>query len=282
MVARNLAVDIPILRRAPYFPRVTERCPTAFDPAATDRFGQRRIDRLTGSLPLRKRDAMMHLATIIAGAPPLPRPRGTTLLAVCAAILLAGCGSSRVQVNDIHPPSPSSDVISDAESEIVSNVEPRLRTEISRWEGTPHVNGGATATGMDCSAFVQRIYADVFDVDLPRTTRDQVNAGEAVDRDHLKPGDLVFFRPPTKTRHVGVYLSDGEFAHVSSSQGVTVSALDLPYWRRAYWTSRRILPSDLSYADGARQPAPAVDKPDERRVPDSSAAAPNGGRRGGW
>ena len=43
-------------------------------------------------------------------------------------------------------------------------------------------------------------------------------------------------------RHVGVYVGNGEFVHASSSKGVMLSRLDSKYWRKAYWTSRRILP----------------------------------------
>ena len=58
--------------------------------------------------------------------------------------------------------------------------------------------------------------------------------------DHLLPGDLVFFHPPNKIRHVGIYLGRGEFAHASTSTGVTISQMNSTYWRNAYWTARRV------------------------------------------
>lgn len=124
-----------------------------------------------------------------------------------------------------------------------SNIETVLRAEVQKWWGTPHVLGGEDRSGLDCSAFVRTVYDDLFDLPLPRTTKEQAQVGQAVSERDLQVGDLVFFQPPTKSRHVGIYLSGGEFAHVSSSDGVTISRLDDRYWRSAYWTSRRLLPT---------------------------------------
>jgi cell wall-associated NlpC family hydrolase len=154
-------------------------------------------------------------------------------------------------------------------------VEPILRQEVERWSGTPHVLGGTSAAGLDCSAFVQRVFAEAFDVDLPRTTDDQVEAGRRVNLSELQPGDLVFFQPPTKVNHVGIYLNEGEFAHVSSSAGVTVSELDLPYWRTAYWTSRRVLSDAPRTAARAEAPPPGIGLP-------ASVEAQGDTRRVGW
>jgi cell wall-associated NlpC family hydrolase len=52
----------------------------------------------------------------------------------------------------------------------------------------------------------------------------------------------VFFKPPGKKDHVGIYLGRGEFVHTSSRRGVTVSRIALSYWQKHYWTARRILP----------------------------------------
>ena len=60
---------------------------------------------------------------------------------------------------------------------------------------------------------------------------------------NLKEGDLVFFHNGKKKRkasHVGIYLKEGKFIHASSSQGVIVSALDEPYYRRCWMQGGRI------------------------------------------
>jgi len=162
-------------------------------------------------------------------------------LALLSLVILSACGSSsRLAVEPPFPEQlPQPEVLVDLP---VPNVENRLRSEVSRWEGTPHIYGGESPQGIDCSSFVQQVYASALRIQLPRTTREQVQSGRSVDRRDLRPGDLVFFRPPSKSRHVGIYLSDGEFAHASTSEGVTRSSIDDAYWQESYWTSRRVLP----------------------------------------
>jgi cell wall-associated NlpC family hydrolase len=106
---------------------------------------------------------------------------------------------------------------------------------------------------------VQSVYATEFDMSLPRTTEAQVRVGREVSRSALQPGDLVFFRPGWKDRHVGLYLSDGLFLHASSSSGVATSDLTRPYWRKRWWQARRV----IALADG----------PDS--ASESSSAAPD-------
>ncbi|MBN1848850.1 MAG: C40 family peptidase [Deltaproteobacteria bacterium] len=123
----------------------------------------------------------------------------------------------------------------------VNDVERRVREEYEKWEGTRHVLGGNDEGGIDCSAFVQAIYKSVFHINLPRTTKKQVNMGMPVNRSELQAGDLVFFKPPSAPRHVGIYLSGNEFVHASKSSGVTISEIDHMFWGKYYWTGRRIL-----------------------------------------
>ncbi|WP_458527107.1 NlpC/P60 family protein [Onishia taeanensis] len=122
-----------------------------------------------------------------------------------------------------------------------------LLAEHERWLGTPYRLGGESRRGIDCSALIQSIFRDRFDTELPRTTSQQVHEGRRVERGALKPGDLVFFRPPGTYRHAGIYVGDGFFLHASSSQGVSLSRLDNSYWRRYYWQARRPLaPTQLA------------------------------------
>ncbi|MBN4056342.1 C40 family peptidase, partial [Rhodothermus sp. AH-315-K08] len=166
-------------------------------------------------------------------------------------LLLAGCSTSSlvleepedvrsrvIQVletaaseNDTRP----SDSLSDRSGALaVSEAALALRQEIDGWMGTPYLWGGEDHKGIDCSAFVQNVFQDALGVQLPRTTAQQRYTGTAVDKDRLSFADLVFFHTPQKTRHVGIYLGDGAFAHASSSRGVMVSNLSESYWRDAY------------------------------------------------
>lgn len=100
------------------------------------------------------------------------------------------------------------------------------------WHGTPYRLGGASRHGIDCSAFVQITYRDLFGINLPRTTSEQLSAGQRVSRRALQTGDLVFFR---RGGHVGIYLENDQFLHASTSQGVKISNMNNQYWSRHYW-----------------------------------------------
>ena len=167
--------------------------------------------------------------------------RPAAFVTLFVVVMVAGCATSHQPAIESPTKRVQTPISSSAESS-ASDVYLRLREEIGDWAGTPHVLGGNTIRGVDCSAFVQQVYSSVFNLQLPRTTREQVRVGTQVSRHGLRPGDLIFFKPPTRTRHVGIYLEDGQFAHASSSQGVMISELDERYWDRAYWTSRRLLP----------------------------------------
>lgn len=114
---------------------------------------------------------------------------------------------------------------------------------IDEWMGVRYQLGGNTKNGIDCSAFVQRMFENVFCLDLLRTAREQfANAHLIKSIDSLTEGDLVFFKiKTTRISHVGVYLANRRFVHASSSQGVTISSLDERYWQRYYTGGGRVL-----------------------------------------
>lgn len=108
------------------------------------------------------------------------------------------------------------------------------------WRGVKYQWGGVTHQGIDCSAYMQRLYRDEFAIGLPRTTGEMIHRGRQVGKRNLQVGDLVFFKTGATTRHVGIYIGDGEFIHASSSRGVTQSDLDTAYWSSRYLAARRI------------------------------------------
>jgi len=108
-----------------------------------------------------------------------------------------------------------------------------------QWAGTPYRLGGMDQSGVDCSGFIQRIYADLGGTPLPRTTEQQARTGSPVKRHQLQPADLVFFKTDWKQRHAGIYIGNGEFIHASTSRGVMISRLDNPYWDDTWWMGRR-------------------------------------------
>ena len=109
----------------------------------------------------------------------------------------------------------------------------------NKWHQTPYKYGGFGSQGIDCSAFVQRAYFDLFGMKIPRTTKQQAKAGWKVSRSSITTSDLIFFKTGYNTRHVGIYLQHGDFIHASSSKGIIISNINDPYWKKRYWMTRR-------------------------------------------
>lgn len=115
-----------------------------------------------------------------------------------------------------------------------------LYAQHAEWGGTPYRLGGISKRGIDCSGFVQTTFLNRFDIWLPRTAEEQAAVGRPVSRHEVLPGDLVFFRTGRGKYHVGIYVENGRFMHASTSEGVTLSSLNDPYWSARYWKSKRL------------------------------------------
>jgi cell wall-associated NlpC family hydrolase len=136
--------------------------------------------------------------------------------------------------------------------------------------GTPYLWGGSSPqTGFDCSGLVQWAYAKV-GITVPRTSEQQILAsnGHPVDRRHLIPGDLVFFRDSTgDVHHVGISLGGDKFINAPHTGDVVkVASLDEPYYAEQFAGGRRF---DMAggqraqwvadTAGEARESAPEID-----------------------
>jgi hypothetical protein len=106
--------------------------------------------------------------------------------------------------------------------------------------GAPYRLGGSSVKGLDCSAFVRKIY-EFFGVTLPRTAREQARIGISVLREELEAGDLVFFNTRRLLGHVGIYIGNNEFVHASSrNKGVRIDSLKEPYYDRHFIKAVRL------------------------------------------
>ena len=106
----------------------------------------------------------------------------------------------------------------------------------------PYRFGGTTLRGIDCSAYVQKVFR-FLNIPLPRTAREQFHHGEDVTRDELATGDLVFFRTYARfPSHVGIYLGNNQFIHASSvDKKVTIDSLETPYYSKRFIGGRRLV-----------------------------------------
>lgn len=100
--------------------------------------------------------------------------------------------------------------------------------------------GTSIETGFDCSGFVQHVFANSCQLDLPRSASMQYQVGLEVAGDELQRGDLVFFRS-RRGWHVGIYTGDGHFIHSPNRRDtVKVSSLSSPYYKKTYLGARRL------------------------------------------
>jgi LysM repeat protein len=120
--------------------------------------------------------------------------------------------------------------------------------EISRqYANVKYRFGGEGNGALDCSAFVQRVYSEL-GIKLPRSSYHQYLVGQEVDKNELIPGDLVFFRTSKRApvTHVGIYIGDNKFVHVSSNRkGFAIDSLDDPYYRARFVGAKRVLNGEV-------------------------------------
>lgn len=167
-----------------------------------------------------------------------PRLNRFLLLCLTALILLTGGCANMVAV-PYAPQQPSAKLppVDPADNAFVRQ---QIYQQYQQWKGTGYAYGGLGKNGLDCSGLVYITYRDKLDQTVPRTTGKLAQSGVAVPRQQLRAGDLVFFTTGIKSRHVGIYIEDGKFLHVSTSKGVMISHLNDYYWKDRFLLARRV------------------------------------------
>jgi cell wall-associated NlpC family hydrolase len=125
----------------------------------------------------------------------------------------------------------------------------------NKFLGMPYLWGGTTPAifdttgkylsgGFDCSGFVQYIYKN-FDINLPRTTMEQVNEGASINLNSLETGDLVFFKTnpaiPTEISHVGIYIGNNKFMHSPKDNDVIKTSDLTGYYKENFVIGKRLI-----------------------------------------
>ncbi|MEJ6982366.1 NlpC/P60 family protein [Pedobacter sp. P351] len=111
----------------------------------------------------------------------------------------------------------------------------KLYRFIDDWMGVPNVPGRMDKKGADCSGFTVLLQKEIYNRQLPRTASQMAESIKRKYEDELKEGDLVFFNfNGQKFNHVGIYLQNNRFVHVSTSKGVIVSNLKDPWYYKYF------------------------------------------------
>ncbi|SDO47750.1 NlpC/P60 family protein [Paenibacillus sp. yr247] len=113
-----------------------------------------------------------------------------------------------------------------------------------RFLDLPYLWGGMSSFGYDCSGFAYNMHR-YFGILIPRDASDQAKQGTLIEKDHLEPGDLLFFayeEGKGAIHHVGIYAGDNQMIHspetVKSIEIVDLSTIKLAKEHcvsRRYW-----------------------------------------------
>ncbi len=111
---------------------------------------------------------------------------------------------------------------------------PVVRTAFSVL-GVPYKWGGSSpAEGFDCSGLVYWVFRQ-HNINIPRTSTQQIKAGKSVSRHSIQAGDIVCFDTgQSQGYHVGLATGRGSFIH-SPKKGSCVQESSL---RNRYWWTR--------------------------------------------
>lgn len=155
------------------------------------------------------------------------------LLIILPFIFLVAC-SSKKKLTSAKSQKPSGSGISKY-ADIMGVSKKKLKNKelykfIDDWEGTKYQYGGLNKRGIDCSGLVYLLYKEVYEMEIPRMTSQQLTIIKRKYESQLKEGDLVFFDYDNKKfSHVGVFLQNGYYVHASTKRGVMISKLRDPY-----------------------------------------------------
>lgn len=119
-----------------------------------------------------------------------------------------------------------------------------------RYLGVPYKYGASTSAApsvFDCSSFTQYVFKQN-GIALPRDSRAQGAEGVRVSTADLKPGDLLFFKQPSRYSdgrigHVGIYAGNGAMIHAVSPRGSEIKSnwQSNSYYRTNFLYAKRII-----------------------------------------
>lgn len=131
----------------------------------------------------------------------------------------------------------------------------KLEEVASPLVGTKYKYGGRTTAGFDCSGFTSYVF-DQLGIELTRSSKTQAKMGQAVKKEDLRAGDLVFFKTNGYSiSHVGIYLGNDQMIHASTNNGVEIRNMNEKYYKNTYVTARRVL-TEEQYQEFAAAPEP--------------------------
>ena len=153
---------------------------------------------------------------------------------IISAALLAACGSPSPR------PSSSTETITQP-SRVGSEKGVDVVLYALGLVDTGYRFGGKNPdAGLDCSGMVSHIYQSTLGLKVKGSAADIARQARAIERQDLRPGDLVFFNTNNRSfSHVGIYIGDARFVHAPSTNGrVRIDRLGDRYYAQWFEAAR--------------------------------------------
>jgi len=120
--------------------------------------------------------------------------------------------------------------------------DPGLYNAIFPLIGIPHRSRTRNG-GLDCSAFVKSVFRQTYATEIKGGSRDIHRNSKVVAMENLREGDLLFFTiGSSQVNHVGIYLNNNKFVHVSEEKGVTIDDMSDRYYVEHFFQAGRTNP----------------------------------------
>lgn len=165
-------------------------------------------------------------------------------LSILLAAALCACGSTppapNPAIKPVHAPRPASAASFRLDS--TDNANEIVLFSLSLLNTGYRFGGSNPEAGLDCSGMVSYVVEQVAGKRLPHNAAQIAALTQPIEREQLRPADLVFFNTSGQTySHMGIYLGDGRFIHAPSTRGVVrIERLDLPYFAARFTGARTL------------------------------------------
>lgn len=160
--------------------------------------------------------------------------RSSLIIGILTSLLLVGCGSplprgEASKATITQSPRPPSELGNEVVLYAMGLIDTGYR-----------FGGKNPEAGLDCSGMVSYIYGRAAGLSVRGSAADIARLGRPVEREALRPGDLVFFNTRNFAySHVGIYLGDERFIHAPSSKGrVRIDRLSNNYFAQRFEAAR--------------------------------------------
>jgi len=133
---------------------------------------------------------------------------------------------SQAQQSQVAQQATSQQVASQNNANLQSGSVVSLASKIASSNSVPYQWGGNSLSGMDCSGFVQYVYANAEGKQLPHNTVAMESYVNTKPVNQAQSGDLLFWGNQGSSYHVGIYMGNNQYA-AAAKPGTNVAVYNL-------------------------------------------------------